>query len=217
MKIDHVYCINLERSKERRTRMKTQFENLGLDVEFFKACDGKAMGKDGVFGCAQSHLGVWRDIFTKRYENVLILEDDVYLDQNFTEYLEILEPPAQWDILYLGTTLPILGNNYEGHFTRGKSLGTYGYIVSRNFVLKLHSFDANDIEYDIDFYLSHMPLKAWICNKQLVHTLPPGISSDIGFRIPVALPTYVHPILYFRVLEFSCIFLIIFFIFKKLR
>lgn len=216
MKIDHVYCINLERSKERKANMKTQFENLGLDVEFFKACDGKAAGKDGVFGCAQSHLEVWRDIVAKGYENVLILEDDVYLDKNFKEYLEVLEPPTLWDILYLGTILPILGNKYEGHFTQGASLGMHGYIVNGKFALKLHSFDANDMQYDIDAYIVNMPLQTWICNKQLVHASPPGISSDIGFRISGALPFYIQLCKYFNVLEFLCILGLLLFLVKRL-
>ena len=105
MKIDHIYCLNLERSVDRREKIGKEFEKESLDVEFFKGCDGKAIGKSGVFGCAQSHINIWKDVIEKGYENVLIFEDDVWLEKEFKKYLEILEPPEKWDVLYLGSSM----------------------------------------------------------------------------------------------------------------
>ena len=85
----------------------------------------------GVFGCAQSHINVWKDVVEKGYENVLILEDDGTLEENFKSYIDVLEPPETWDILYLGALFPILENRSEGHFTRCKALGTHAYIINK--------------------------------------------------------------------------------------
>jgi GR25 family glycosyltransferase involved in LPS biosynthesis len=209
MKIDHIYCINLERSIERREKMEREFGREGLDVEFFNACDGRAMGRDGVFGCAQSHINVWKDIVSKGYETALILEDDVFLENDFKKYLEVLEPPEKWDILHLGATSTILKNESEGHFTKCKTVGTFAYILNKNSVLKLAHIDSDDIEYDIDMYILAMPLKTWMCNKTLVTTLPPGIASDIGFRLSGSVLFYIHMVHYCRGLELLFILLLI--------
>ena len=90
MKIDHIYCVNLERSKVRKSCMINEFSREELDVEFFKACDGAEYARDGAFGCAQSHIQIWKDIVEKGYENALILEDDVRLVHDFKRKLDDL-------------------------------------------------------------------------------------------------------------------------------
>jgi len=209
MKIDHIYCLNLERSLERRKKMEKEFEREELDIEFFKACDGRAMGRDGIFGCAQSHINIWKDIVSKGYENVLIFEDDVWLEKDFKKYLEVLEPPEKWDILYLGASAPILEQNSEGHFTQCKALGTYGYIVNKNAVLKLAYMEADDLEYDIDIHMLKYPLKTWMCNKSLVSTLLPGASSEIGFRFSHSPIFYMHVFGYLNGFELLFVLLVI--------
>ena len=216
MKIDHIYCLNLERSKDRRLAMEKQFEHEELDVEFFKACDGKAMGKDGIFGCAQSHINIWKDIVSKGYENVLILEDDVFLEKDFKRYLEVLEPPEKWDILYLGASAPILGKKSEGHFTQCKTMGGFAYILNKNSVLKLAYIEADDLEYDFDMYLLGMPLKTWVCNKTLVKTLFPGISSEIGFRLRGTILAWIHLFEYFHADEIFILVMLVLILFYRI-
>ena len=189
--------------------MEKEFEKEGLDVEFFKACDGRAMGKDGIFGCAQSHINIWKDIVSKGYENVLIFEDDVWLEKDFKKYLEILETPEKWDILYLGASVPILEQNSDGHFTQCKALGTFGYIMNKNSVLKLSYIEADDLEYDIDIHMLKYPLKTWMCNKPLVSTLLPGASSEIGFRFSSSPLFYMHVFKYLNGFELLFVFLVI--------
>jgi len=189
--------------------MEKEFEREELDIEFFKACDGRAMGRDGIFGCAQSHINIWKDIVSKGYENVLIFEDDVWLEKDFKKYLEVLEPPEKWDILYLGASAPILEQNSEGHFTQCKALGTYGYIVNKNAVLKLAYMEADDLEYDIDIHMLKYPLKTWMCNKSLVSTLLPGASSEIGFRFSHSPIFYMHVFGYLNGFELLFVLLVI--------
>ena len=92
--IDHVYCINLEQSVRRRESARLEFEREGLEVEFFPATDGKRDAPDGLFitksewGCADSHIRIWRDMVEKGYDTVLVFEDDVVLNPNFVSKLE---------------------------------------------------------------------------------------------------------------------------------
>ena len=110
MKIDHIYCLNLERSVERREKIGKEFEKESLDVEFFKGCDGKAIGKSGVFGCAQSHINIWKDVVEKGYENVLIFEDDVWLEKDFKQFFTQYDKRRGKDFV---STFPRLKNWYE--------------------------------------------------------------------------------------------------------
>jgi len=180
MKIDHVYCINLERSKERKANMETQFENFGLDVEFFKACDGKEIGKDGKFGSSQSHMWIYNDIIEKGYTNALIFEDDITLSPNFKEELESLpDPPENWDLLYLIKYTPTRDST-EGIFHRGKCLSSAGYVISKAGCSKLCNFDPDDMGY-IDIFLAHQPLKTYYTDKMFgTCEFPGGFNSTIG-------------------------------------
>lgn len=180
MKIDHVYCINLESSTERKQSMEKQFESVGLDVEFFKACDGKSIGKNGKFGCSQSHFWIYKDIIEKGYTNALIFEDDVKLSSNFKEEIDNLpEPPENWDLLYLIKYTPIKEST-EGVFIKGKCLSTAGYIISKAGCSKIHNFDPDDISY-IDIFLAHQPLKTYYTDKNFgTCELPGGLNSTIG-------------------------------------
>ena len=104
------YCINLARNPERRAAAQAEFEREGLDVEFFRGTDGKAEAPKGLlitkseWGCADSHIRVWRDIAEKGYEMALVFEDDISLVPNFTSKLQEVmdELPPDWDFVNLG-------------------------------------------------------------------------------------------------------------------
>jgi GR25 family glycosyltransferase involved in LPS biosynthesis len=170
MKIDHIYCINLERSKDRRVFMENEFEREGLDSEFFKACDGKLLGRDGVFGCAQSHLQVWKDMVEHGYENAIILEDDAKLVDNFkTKIEELVEPGTEWDILYLFSLGAIFNRDCNESFYEGKSMSTLGYVISKACADRLCRLSCDDIDCAIDEFIAvKMNLKTFISKSETV-------------------------------------------------
>ena len=213
MKIDHTFCVNLERSKERKRYMETQFENLGLGVEFFKACDGKAMGKDGAYGCASSHLGIWRDVVAKGYENALILEDDVTLSSDIQAHLEEIEEPDVWDIIYLFTLGPIYGPKHDSRLFTGRSLSTAGYIISNTCAKRLHLLEPDDMGCAIDeFIATKLNLRTFILHEKLISlNLKLQIQSTIGFDPFRVLngSALSHWFEYFRILEIIFIILVL--------
>jgi GR25 family glycosyltransferase involved in LPS biosynthesis len=170
MKIDHIYCINLERSKDRRVFMENEFEREGIDGEFFKACDGRAIGKDGVFGCAQSHLQVWRDVVEHGYENAIILEDDAKLVPNFkTKIEELVEPGTEWDILYLFSLGAIFNRDCNESFYEGKSMSTLGYVISKACANRICRLEHDDMVCAIDEFIAvKMNLKTFISKNETV-------------------------------------------------
>jgi GR25 family glycosyltransferase involved in LPS biosynthesis len=72
--IDHVFYINLERRKDRRTHIEDQLQMYGVtEFERFNAFDRPGQG---IVGCGYSHLAVLKMARERKYQNVLIFEDD---------------------------------------------------------------------------------------------------------------------------------------------
>lgn len=181
MKIDHIYCINLEKSPERRAKMETEFNKAGIEVEFVKAFDARAANITGMYGCTQSHFSVYRDVVSNGYQNVLIFEDDVKLSDEFKNKIENFKEPSKWDILYLHAMNVITDGHREGDFILGKCLSTAAYIVSKEACEKLNVFDPMEIHIDLDIKLTELPINTWAYHdKTLVKAELPW-TGDIGF------------------------------------
>jgi len=167
MRIDHTYCINLERSTDRRVNMEAEFERENLEVEFFKGCDGKKAGKNGQYGCAQSHLRVWRDMLKRGFDQVLVFEDDVTLSPNFNSKLEsIIEPNGDWDILYLysNPSVKINLDKRSGEWLLAKTVILAAYVISARGAKKMAYFNAEQItrDYEIDLWMTELPIESWV-------------------------------------------------------
>ncbi|XP_058460846.1 glycosyltransferase 25 family member isoform X2 [Malaya genurostris] len=128
--LSHIYMINLERRSERRKKMLNNFDELGLEVEYFPAVDGKKLTDDvlreigvkflpgyadpfhqrpmtmGEIGCFLSHYYIWKKIIELKQEEVLILEDDIRFEPYFSRRVYQLLNEARtiggWDLIYFG-------------------------------------------------------------------------------------------------------------------
>jgi hypothetical protein len=198
-----IYCINLERAKDRRAQMEAQIKDQNLEMEFIDAFDS---GKEGVtrdhvrpeihpgeFGCLMSNYRVWQDMVDKGHSQALILEDDVILVPNFISKLESLELPEKWDVVYLEYVSPI----YEGKATKdvneGRCLGTMTYLISLEGAKKLLAFDPIDWR-GADKQLAQLPIKSFYSKERLAdHDL---LNSGIGVD-PMRIPR-VHNGIYFE-------------------
>ncbi|XP_046336302.1 inactive glycosyltransferase 25 family member 3-like [Haliotis rufescens] len=128
---DQVYVINLLRRPERRQRMIATMYDLGIQVKFVDAVDGKqlndtymdSLGIDmlpgyadpyshraltlGEIGCFLSHYFIWVEMMEKGYERVLVFEDDVRFEAYFRKKFAYMLKEAQdyvpsWELIYLG-------------------------------------------------------------------------------------------------------------------
>jgi len=202
MSIDHVYCINLERRPDRRENAQEQFTKIGIEnVEFFNATDGKLFAPSGIhitppeWGCADSHIRIWRDIVDKGYETVLVFEDDVKIIKGFLDKLAFVfdeMKDVEWDYINLGPSpepFRIQGNWESESVRKGISLLTHCYIISRHGAQKLAYIDPSDLIRSIDCELLHMPLKMYYTKKPLAvqfegitSSLSSLLEGDIGFQ-----------------------------------
>ncbi|CAL8281083.1 unnamed protein product [Lota lota] len=126
-----VFLINLKRRSDRRERMLSTLNVLGVDITVTEAVDGKAlnssqiqaMGIDmlpgykdpysdrvltrGEIGCFLSHYNIWKQVAMQELQEVLVLEDDVRFEPRFCSRLkEIMKnvktAGLDWDLIYMG-------------------------------------------------------------------------------------------------------------------
>ena len=173
-----IYCINLEKREDRRKTAREEFAREGLDVEFFPATDGRIDTPRGLYvspseyGCAMSHVRIWRDMVEKGHESAMIFEDDVFLISNFRSKLIKIMEDAQgfkWDIIHLGPIMPISKERYveELDLYEGKALGTHAYIISLECARKISVFEPELFQVPVDFQLNRFPLKVFCVGEAL--------------------------------------------------
>lgn len=117
-----IFCITLKNTPKRKEYAERHFKEIGLDVEFFEGIYGPEFGlktiipfdendfgpkryiKAGRIGCLLSHFMLWKVLQHSNYEEILILEDDVVLCENFQEKLEVIKNqlPENWDYVFVG-------------------------------------------------------------------------------------------------------------------
>ncbi len=115
-----VYIINLDRKPERFLYVSSQLDNLGIkNYKRWSAVDGFNTSKDklmqygitetltnrqGLAGCASSHLSLLRYIRDNKMDWTLILEDDAHLHPDFMKIFSYYwtRTPRTADIVFLG-------------------------------------------------------------------------------------------------------------------
>ena len=118
-----IFCLTLKDTPKRREYAEQHFKENGLDVEFFEGINGTTFGlrttipyKDdntegydyfissGHIGCILSHLMLWKTLQYLPYEEIIILEDDVILCNNFINKLNVYKSqlPNDWQYVFVG-------------------------------------------------------------------------------------------------------------------
>jgi glycosyl transferase family 25 len=172
-----IFCINLDRSKERWKSVIKNFDDLGQPVVRVSACDGKELTKDdvpklwgdlnffgsGIAGCALSHYKLWQFIIKNNIDYSCILEDDAHVVMR----IENIEAPDNFDVLYISSRV---GGDSQNKVMSG--CGTESYIVSKAGCEKLLAV-CEDMFKPVDLRIqSHM--RGF---KEHQHTLCEGYSS----------------------------------------
>jgi len=101
---DAIYCINLDRAKDRWEKVSRRFEALGIAhrVRRFAAVETPS---NHHIGCALSHRAILAEAKAQGLHNVLVFEDDVLFSPNAAEELRCGVDELKrrsWSTLYLG-------------------------------------------------------------------------------------------------------------------
>lgn len=108
-----IYVINLPNRRDRRVEMAEQLEKIGLSFDSpavrlfaaFRPDDPDGFPNIGARGCFMSHLGVLQDARERKFERILIFEDDLNFSPDFTARIDrvIAElEQVDWSVFYGG-------------------------------------------------------------------------------------------------------------------
>ena len=118
-----IFCLTLKDTPKRREYAEKHCKQHGLDVTFFEGINGAKFGlkttipykdddpdgpdifiKQGRIGCLLSHYMLWQTLWHLPHEEILILEDDVFLCEDFEKrFLEFKKQlPDDWQYVFVG-------------------------------------------------------------------------------------------------------------------
>lgn len=148
--------ISLKTASDRRTHIQSEFAKQSINFCFFDAltpdCAAPLAEKmelrveeqfltKGELACFMSHVSIWQKMVDENIPYMAIFEDDVYLGENASIFLndaQWIKP--NWNIIktetfakkvFLGAKVEPIGDGLrEISQLKGKNLGTAGYILS---------------------------------------------------------------------------------------
>ena len=160
MFIDKIIVINLQRAEDRRVRLLETFKRVGIeekDVLLLPAFDAnymddyfdrkfhsQAMGRTfakGELCCTLSHISAIKMAKALNYSNILILEDDIEICDDFLEKIDSLgeQLPENWGQIYIGGILDNIG----------AKVGENVYEIGSNYIMGTHSYILHNSVYDL--------------------------------------------------------------------
>jgi GR25 family glycosyltransferase involved in LPS biosynthesis len=175
---DKIYVLSLKRNVDRRSLITERLGRVGIDFEFFDACDGQVLNHlwkkldNGHFttqnyvACSISHLSIYNDALSRGFKRILILEDDIKPHKNiqglFQNFKQLI--PDNYDLLYFGWiplnddcsmwTYEIIQDRFITNNTiHSKNLwGLYAYSPSTNLMREMIDLYNDSFPMEIDRY-----------------------------------------------------------------
>lgn len=157
---DRVVVVNLKRRPERLDAFWEQLSRQPWPFskpEIFEAVEGDRLplprlwrDGGGAWGCMQSHRHILEQAISDGVENLLVLEDDAVLCDNFAERVAqfLVDVPGDWDQLMLGGQhRENPHDHYPGVVRCMKTERTHAYAVRGGFMRRLYQHWHNSHEH----------------------------------------------------------------------
>jgi GR25 family glycosyltransferase involved in LPS biosynthesis len=144
---DKIYIINLKRRTDRKENMIKEFEKENITnykfIEAFDGTDDKIIEKfdklknktniinSGHYACLLSHIKAILLAKKKNYNSVIILEDDVFFDNNFLEKIKNIKI-VDYDMIYLGGITSRIKLFFNKWAKTNYIIGAYAYLIKKN-------------------------------------------------------------------------------------
>jgi glycosyl transferase family 25 len=181
---EKIYCINLDTRQDRWEKVKEQFSKFGIEgrverISGFVLDDSESVDS-GERSCMISHIKCLKDAKEKNYKNFLILEDDVFFSNKFSEKISLAlkELPDDWDMLYLGFCPKDINSKFSKYSDNLFKLEsdcfcTHSIAYNQKFLnILFNNFDNFIKERAYDIMLStffHKEFNCYAINPPIVH------------------------------------------------
>jgi len=186
---DHIYCLNLDRRKDKWLKVKERFDKLKIKVERFSGIDGNNLSENELkkynkinkseIGCMLSHYNIINDAKKNNYEKILVFEDDIIFIENFHIHFENkISKLNNWKLLYLGAS-QWQWNNIEfikDFYYTNNSDGIFALAIHKSMYDEILA-TANDVTKPIDYKLWETQKKYY---KQCYTCFPNLIIADVS-------------------------------------
>jgi glycosyl transferase, family 25 len=126
----HAFYINLDRRTDRREQIENELKDKGLHVERFCAIEHAS----AAIGCTSSHLSVLKLARERKYESVIIFEDDFEFLVSTEEWNQLIARlPEKYDVVMLSYNTD-KSEPYDDDFDRVlETQSASGYVVHSRF------------------------------------------------------------------------------------
>lgn len=172
--------INLPERKDRLENVKLQ-----LSGQEYSIVEGIKEEKS-LNGIAKSHLKCVQIAKDNKWQNVLIMEDDLVLRPKFEEYLNhcLYNVPTEWDVLLGGVYLSKNTQRYNDHWDKiGEFRGLHFYIVNQSAYTKVLSYELG-CDQHIDAWMNrHGKRLNCFVTKKYVATQMVGYSDNVKAHV----------------------------------
>jgi len=118
-----IYVLNLDKRPDRYQQCQIEFKKIEIDVERVSAMDGTKIPntehlgfrEKACFAVTTRHRELLSEALIKKYDNILIFEDDVKFIDNFNEIFNerIKFLPEDWDLLLIGGNHILYVNGFD--------------------------------------------------------------------------------------------------------
>lgn len=193
-----VVLINLDTSRDRLMSVQAQAEATGIVFERFPAIYGKSLRQegragnyvaalaDGEVGCYESHLACMRLMLSRKYDAMIVLEDDVVLTGEIMAVAEdaVAKAPRDWDYIHLS---PVIKRSVHSlaQLTNGRELiqfshlpvNTTAYLISSSGAQKFLAENgprARPVDMEIRY--------GWLRDFNVFGVMPPVAWADPRFN-----------------------------------
>lgn len=141
---DNIFIINLKRRNDRKMNMINNISKLNTNYEFIDALDGTETSiikmfdeyknktniiSSGHFACLLSHIKAIELAKSRKYSNIMILEDDVFFCDDFINKIKKIKIPP-YDMIYLGGITKRKKIFFSDWAKTKNIMGAYAYILN---------------------------------------------------------------------------------------
>ena len=197
LSLPKMFCITCRQTPERGIAATQHFRDRGLEVEVFPGIHGRTFGlsavnfvgtnypmSPGQIGCLLSHYMLWQTLSYLPDEEILILEDDAWFEEDFREQFHqaYRDLPADWQFVFVGG-VAMEGKPIEKITDRVGIMrypcGTHAYLVKRDLLSFLLETN-HEARLPVDLQLMDNSLPTLKC-----YTFTPSLVKQRGVCSPV--------------------------------